>query len=325
MAAPRAHGRDMTAAGATHTLDPAAATTTDVFSRDTPPVLTVEPGDTVIAGSLDASGYLARQQSPGDDQPRMFSAARGHCLTGPIAVAGALPGMVLSVRLVSLRPARWGWTAAAARDNRLTRRLGVAEGPPSWLLWEIDPDAGLAVSDRGYAVRTAPFLGVVGMPPAEPGEHSTVPPRAEGGGNIDCRELVAGATLYLPVTVPGALLCLGDGHAAQGDGEVGGTAIECPMTTELVLDLVSDPPVPGIHAVTPVGRITFGFSKDLDEAMADALDAMLAWMQFLYGLDKTAALALASPVVDLRITQVANDVWGVHAVLPGPGSGVLDA
>ena len=317
----------MTATGTTHTLDPVRATTTDVFSRDAAPVLIVDPGDTVIAGSLDASGYLARQRSPGEDRPRMFSAARGHCLTGPIAVTGALPGMVLAVRFVALRPARWGWTVAAARDNRLTRRLGLAEGPPSWLLWEIDPEAGLAVSDLGYAVRTAPFLGVIGMPPAEPGQHSTVPPRAEGGGNIDCRELVAGSTLYLPVTVPEALLCLGDGHAAQGDGEVAGTAIECPMTTEVVLDLVTDPPVPGIHAVTPAGRITFGFSKDLNEAMADALDAMLTWMQLRYGLDKAAALALASPVVDLRITQVANDVWGVHAVLPGGAgrSGVLDA
>jgi acetamidase/formamidase len=82
--------------------------------------------------------------------------------------------------------------------------------------------------------------------------------------------------------------------------------------------------VPGIHAVTPAGRITFGFSTDLNEAMADALDAMLTWMQSLSGLDKAAALALASPVVDLRITQVANDVWGVHAVLPA-GSGVLDS
>ena len=301
---------------ARHEIAPTADTVTDVFSRDIPPVLAVEPGDTVIVGSLDASGYLARQRHPGDRQPTMFSARRGHCLTGPIAVAGAQPGMVLSVRFVSIRPAGWGWTVAAARDNRLTRRLGVAAGPPSWLLWDIDTEHGLATSDSGYTVPVAPFLGVVGMPPAEPGEHSTIPPRAQGGGNIDCRELVAGATLYLPVTVPAALLCLGDGHAAQGDGEVGGTAIECPMTTEVVLDLLTDPPLPGIHAVTPAGRITFGFSADLDEAMADALDAMLTWMQARYGLDKAAALALASPTVDLRITQVANEVWGVHAVLP---------
>jgi acetamidase/formamidase len=298
-----------------HSLLPTPGTVTDVFSRDRPPVLTIDPGDTVVAGSLDASGYLSRQRWPGDARPRMLSAGRGHCLTGPIAVTGAEPGAMLSVRFSSLRPADWGWTVAASRDNRLTRRLGVEGGPPSWLLWEIDTDSGRAYSDTGYTVPIAPFLGVVGMPPAEPGEHSTIPPRPQGGGNLDCRELVAGSTLFLPVTVPDALLCLGDGHAAQGDGEVSGTAIECAMTTEVVVDLVAEPPVPGIHADTPAGRITFGFSHDLDEAMGDALEAMLIWMQGLYGLTRTAALALAGPTVDLRITQVANDVWGVHAVL----------
>jgi acetamidase/formamidase len=300
-----------------HSLLPAPGTVTDVFSPDEPAVLTIAPGDTVVAGSLDASGYLTRQRYPGDARPRMLSAGRGHCLTGPVAVTGAEPGATLSVHFVSLRPADWGWTVSASRDNWLTRRLGVEAGPPSWLLWEIDADGGQAYSDRGHTVPVAPFLGVVGMPPAEPGEHSTIPPRPLGGGNIDCRELVAGSTLYLPVTVPGALLCLGDGHAAQGDGEVSGTAIECAMTTEVVVDLVPGPPVPGIHASTPAGRITFGFGHDLNEAMGDALDAMLTWMQSLYGLTRTEALALAGPTVDLRITQVVNDVWGVHAVLPG--------
>jgi acetamidase/formamidase len=300
---------------AQYRLAPTRDTVTDVFCRERPPVLTVIPGDTVVVRSLDASGYLARQQRPGDRQPTMFSVMRGHCLTGPIAVRGALPGMVLSVRFVSLRPDDWGWTVAMPSDDRLKRRLGVAEGPPSWLLWDLDIDQGTGTNDLGHTVTLAPFLGVVGMPPAEPGEHSTKPPRVKGGGNIDCRELVEGTTLYLPVTVPDALLCMGDGHATQGDGEVGGTAIECAMTTEVVLDLVADPPVPGIHAVTPVGRITFGFSRDLNVAMGDALDAMITWMQSLYGLSKAAALAVASPTVDLRVTQVANDVWGVHALL----------
>jgi acetamidase/formamidase len=299
-----------------HFLEPTAGTTVDVFDPDRAAVLRVRPGDTVVVGSLDASGFLTPQRHPGDQPPRMFPVARGHCLTGPIAVDGARPGMVLSVHLVSVQPGDWGWTVAAALDNRLTRRLGLAEGPPSWLLWELDPDRGTAINDLGHTVSLAPFLGVIGMPPAEPGAHSTIPPRAAGGGNIDCRELVAGSTLYLPVTVPDALLCLGDGHGAQGDGEVGGTAIECPMTTEAVVDLVTDAAVPGIHAVTPAGRITFGFSEDLNVAMGDALDAMLTWMQCLYGLSKAAALALASPTVDLRVTQVANGVWGVHAVLP---------
>jgi acetamidase/formamidase len=305
----------------THRLAPETGTTRDTFSREHPPVLTVDPGDTVVVGSLDASGYLARQRVPGEDQPRMIPGARGHCLTGPIAVRGAGQGDMLAVRLTSLRPGGWGWTVAAARDTPVTDRLGLSGGPPSWLLWELDPDAGTGTADRGFVRRLAPFLGVTGMPPDEPGEHSTVPPRALGGGNIDCRELVAGSTLYLPVTVPGALLYLGDGHAAQGDGEVGGTAIECPMTTEAVLDLVTDRPLPAIHAETPAGRITFGFSADLNLAMGDALDALVRWLQALHDLDKATALALASTCADLRITQVANQVWGVHAVLPAGALG----
>ncbi|MCW2592114.1 MAG: acetamidase/formamidase [Mycobacterium sp.] len=276
----------------------------------------VNPGDTVIVDSLDARGYLEPQTVPGEARPRMFGDRRGLCLAGPIGVRSALPGQVLAVEILSMRPGPWGWTLAAAFDNRLTRRLGVADGPPAWLLWEIDADEASAVDHLGHKVGLAPFLGAIGLPPVQPGPHSTLPPRAEGGGNIDCRELVAGSTLYLPVTVPDALLCLGDGHAAQGDGEVGGSAIECPMTTEVRLRLVNDPPVPGIHATTPAGLVTFGFDPDLNIAMGHAVDAMVGWMQQVYELDKPTALALASVVVQLRVTQVANDVWGVHAMLP---------
>jgi acetamidase/formamidase len=292
-----------------HRLDPTAETTRDVFSRDHAPVLTVDPGDTVTVGSLDASGYLARQTFPGQVQPTMFPEARGHCLTGPVEIRGARPGDMLALRLLSLRPGDWGWTVAGARDTPVTRRLGLAGGPPSWLLWDLDPEAGQGRTEGGFTRPLAPFLGVMGMPPAEPGEHSTIPPRAACGGNIDCRELVAGTTLFLPVTVPGALLYL-------GDGEVGGTAIECPMTTEAVVSLAPGRPLGTIHAEAPAGRITFGFDADLNVAMGDALDAMVSWMQVLSGVGKAAALALASTCVDLRITQVANQAWGVHAVLP---------
>jgi acetamidase/formamidase len=305
----------------THRLDPAPDTTADVLSRDHAPVLHIDQGDTVVVRSLDAAGYLARQTFPGEQQPMMYPEQRGHCLTGPIMVRGARPGDVLALRLVSLRPDPWGWTVAAALDTPVTRRLGLAEGPPSWLLWDLDPDAGKGTCDAGFSRGLAPFLGVMGLPPDEPGEHSTIPPRAVGGGNIDCRELVAGTTLYLPVTVPGALLYLGDGHAAQGDGEVGGTAIECPMTTEAVIGLAAGRPLRSIHAETPAGRITFGFDADLNAAMGDALDAMVGWMQVLFDLGKAAALALASTCVDLRITQVANQTWGVHALLP---AGILE-
>lgn len=299
-----------------HRLDPTPDTTHDVFSRDHAPVLTIDPGDTVVVRSLDASGYLERQAFPGDKQPTMFPQARGHCLTGPIEVRGAKPGDMLGLNLLTLRPDDWGWTVAAALDTPVTRRLGLADGPPSWLLWDLDTDAGKGRNDRGFSRALGPFLGVMGLPPAEEGEHSTIPPRAACGGNIDCKELIAGTTLFLPVTVPGALLYLGDGHAAQGDGEVGGTAIECPMTTEAVITLVTGRPLGSVHAQAPGGRITFGFDADLNVAMGDALDAMITWMQELFVLDKATALALASTCVDLRVTQVANQVWGVHAVLP---------
>jgi acetamidase/formamidase len=300
----------------THRLEPEPGTTAHVFSRAHAAVLTIDPGDTVTVRSLDAGGYLARQNSPGEVQPKMFPNARGHCLTGPIAVRGAQPGDMLALRLVALRPDEWGWTVAGALDTPVTRRLGLADGPPAWLLWELDADAGKGTADRGFVRALAPFLGVMGLAPAEAGEHSTIPPRAASGGNIDCRELVAGSTLFLPVSVPGALLYLGDGHAAQGDGEVGGTAIECPMTTEAVVDLVTGRPLASIHAETPAGRITFGFDADLNVAMGDALDAMVRWMQVIFTLDQGTALALASTCVDLRVTQVANQTWGVHAVLP---------
>jgi acetamidase/formamidase len=273
-------------------------------------VLTIDPGDALVAGSLDAAGYLERRL----DGPTMFPGRRGHCLTGPIEVRGAEPGMVLRVHFTSITPGDWGWTTAGVKDNALNRRLGVAGGPASRLTWDIDGDT--ATSNLGHTVAVAPFLGVVGVPPAEPGPHSTIPPRAVGGGNIDCRDLVAGSTLYLPVTVPGARLHLGDGHAAQGHGEVGGTAIECSMTTEVAVTLSADPVLPGIHAETPEGRVTFGFAADLNDAAADALAAMTTWLQQLFEVDRPTALALASPVVDLRITQVANETWGVHAVLP---------
>lgn len=249
------------------------------------------------ASGLDASGYVERQRSPGDQVRRLLPDARGHCLTGPIEVRGAEPGMTLSVHL----------------RYPFNRRLGVADGPPSWLLWDIGEER--ATNQHGLSVPVAPFLGVIGVAPSARGDHSTIPPRADAGGNVDCRALTAGSTLFLPVQVAGALLSLGDGHAAQGDGEVGGTAVECAMTTELVVDLVPDPPLRTVHAITPTSRITFGFSADLNAATGDALDAMLTWLQALHGLNRPTALAVASGCVDLHVTQVANSVWGVHAML----------
>jgi acetamidase/formamidase len=309
---------------ATRELQPTRQTTADVFSSGHEAVLTVDPGDTVVVSALDCAGYLARPAFPGERPPAMFSEFRGHCLTGPIAVRGARPGDMLALRLVSLRTGEWGWTVAPGRpDGPVAKRLGLTdEGQGAWLLWELDADAGKGVANGRFTRTLAPFLGVMGVAPAESGEHSTIPPRAGSGGNIDCKDLVAGSTLYLPVNVDGALVYLGDGHAAQGDGEVGGTAIECPMTTEAVLDIVTDRPLAAIHADTPSGPVTFGFDADLNAAMGDALDAMVTWLTAMFGVGRAEALALASTSVDMRVTQVANGTWGVHAVLP---AGLLTA
>jgi acetamidase/formamidase len=153
------------------------------------------------------------------------------------------------------------------------------------------------------------------MPPADAGVHSTIPPRPHGG-NIDCKELVAGTTLFLPIPVDGALFSAGDGHARQGDGEVSGTAIECPARATLTLDVRDDLALEWPVARTADAWLAFGFDRDLNRAAEIALAGMLDLMGRELGLDRSDALALASVLVDLRITQVVNDVQGVHAVLP---------
>jgi acetamidase/formamidase len=152
------------------------------------------------------------------------------------------------------------------------------------------------------------------MPPAEPGIHSTAPPR-RCGGNIDCKELLAGTTLYLPVSVDRAHFSAGDGHALQADGEASGTAIECSVArAELRFELSE------LELRSPLARssdswITFGFNEDLDLAAEEAMATMLDLMERERGLDRSYALALSSLVVDLRVTQIVNGVKGVHAVL----------
>ncbi len=277
-----------------------------------PVALTVDPGDTVTVECLD-SGWSVGPFDGGDLATRerhpAWEPGAGHALTGPIAVRGARPGQVLAVRVDDVVPGAFGTTYCGLRDSALNRRLGVL-AEPVVLRWTIDGDT--ATTQHGHTVATRPFLGVLGLPPAEPGRHSTVPPRWHGG-NLDCRELVAGATLYLPVTVPGALLSVGDGHAAQGDGEVSGTAIECPVEATLTLELRED-----LHGLalrtpvadTPAGWVCMGVAEDLDTATGHALDAVLDLMGALHGIGRSHALALASVLVDLRVTQVVNGRGG---------------
>jgi acetamidase/formamidase len=160
-----------------------------------------------------------------------------------------------------------------------------------------------------------PFMGVMGMPAHEPGVQTTFPPRF-CGGNLDCKELVEQSRLYLPIAVEGGLFSVGDGHAVQGDGEVAGPALACPMElVELEFHLHAHMQLALPRAFTPAGWLTFGFHEDLNEAWTRATREMVQVMGEFYQLQPKEALALASLVMDLRITQVVNGVRGVHALL----------
>ncbi len=262
------------------------------FSRVLEPVLTVDPGDSVRFSTPDAGWNV----EPGERLAVEHEAEyKGHALAGPVEVRGARAGQTLAVHVDEVRPARWGVT--------------IAEGVE--VQWRLDGTVGRAL---GHTVELAPFLGVMGMPPDEPGRHSTVPPRS-CGGNIDCKELVAGATLFLPIPVDGARFSAGDGHARQGDGEVSGTAIETPVQAQVTLDVRDDLPLEWPIARVDGAWLTFGFDEHLGRAAKIAVDGMIALMEREHGLAPAEALALASVVVDLRVTQVVNETLGVHALL----------
>jgi acetamidase/formamidase len=289
------------------------------FSCDLEPVVEVRPGDVIRFATLDAGWGVEPPRADGSERTR-FSPLdpeldAGHALIGPVAVLGAVAGQTLVVGIEEVRVGSFGLTVAGGWSTFLNDRLGVGEGESKVLTWKLDADAAVGRDRDGREVGLAPFLGVLGMPPPEPGIHPTGPPRA-WGGNLDCKELVAGTTLFLPIPVDGALFSAGDGHARQGDGEVSSTAIECPLErAQLSLSLQDDFELAAPIARTPDSWLTFGLGEDLREAVVNAVESMLVLMERELGLERRDALALASVVVDLRVTQVVNGVLGVHAVL----------
>jgi acetamidase/formamidase len=298
-------------------LDPDSTTLHGYFSQDLAPALTIDPGDSVRFRTLDcwwSSGPFTGGHFP--DRPRVeqYSDGVGHALVGPVAVRGARPGMVLEVGIDAVLPGTWGTTVAGGWPSPLNKRYGIEEHGVVHT-WELNPETMTGRNQHGHTVTLRPFMGIIGMPPAEPGQHSTIPPRSHGG-NLDCKELIAGSRLYLPVPVDDALVSIGDGHAAQGDGEASGTAIECPMErVELTFALREDLTLTTPVAHTPAGWITVGLGSTVDDAVFEALEAMFALLGREYGIGRCDAIALSSVAVDLRVTQIVNQVVGVHAVL----------
>ena len=286
------------------------------------PVLTVAPGEEVEFETVDSSGgQLSPASTVADVVALDF--AKVNPVTGPVFIDGAEPGDAIKVTLLSFAPSGWGWTAIIPGFGLLADQFTEA----ALHIWKYDP-ASLAPAAYGPGGRVPlkPFCGTIGLAPGEAGPHSIVPPRRVGG-NMDIRDLSAGTELYLPVEVAGALFSIGDTHAAQGDGEVCGTAIESPMGVALRFDLVKDAKLafPRYETPGPVSRhfdekgyhVTTGIGPDLMAGARDAIGGMIDLLGALHGLAAADAYILCSVCVDLRISEVVDQPnWVVSAYFP---------
>lgn len=274
-----------------------------------PPIASIPSGGVVEFDTLDASGgQLNASSTVADIATLDFS--RVDQVSGPIEVENAGPGDTLQIELLEFEPADWGWTASIPGFGLLADDFPE----PLCRITRLPAPGGRAEFLPGIRIPVVPFCGEVGVAPLT-GPRSTIPPDLHGG-NMDTRHLTAGATLFLPVFVPGARLSLGDGHAAQGDGEVCGTAIETPMRVLSRLTVRKDLHVtgpefytaPGDAATRPVGQryATDGIGPDLLGAARDALRRMIDWLGREHGVAPGDAYMLCSVGVDLRISEIVD-------------------
>ncbi|ANB11901.1 formamidase [Sugiyamaella lignohabitans] len=289
------------------------------WSKDIKPVLRVKSGEVVTFDANDSSNNQIHKDST--LETLYFDLAICDPVYGPVYIEGAEPGDTLEVELMKLDPADWGWTAIFPDFGLL-----ADEFPDTQLkIWKFAKGSKTAEFKKGIEVPIRPFLGEVGVAPPE-GEHSTIPP-LDTGGNIDCRHVVEGTKLYLPVKVAGALFSCGDGHAAQGDGEVCGTAIETPMTATLRFTVHKDKPwVTSPHYLTKPITTTvpdkgtysiLGIDSDLREAARKAIRSMIVYLTTTHSLTKVEAYMLCSVAVDLKIAEAVDmPNYAVAATLP---------
>jgi acetamidase/formamidase len=290
------------------------------WSNERPPVVTVKSGTELTLTVPDASGGQIDAGSQVDAIANLdFERVNPTC--GPIFVEGAMPGDVLAIEIARMEMSSYGWTAIIPGFGLLADQF-----LRPWLhVWSLG--GGRAAFRDGINIHLQPFCGVIGLAPAEPGIHSVIPPRRVGG-NLDVKQLGEGATLYLPVEVEGALLGIGDTHAAQGDGEVCGTAIESPAVVTVRLTVVKDREIdaPEFDVTRPLERpsaasagyhATTGVAPDLMAATRQAIERMVIYLGRRFRLTDEEAYALCSVAVDLKISEVVDAPnWVVSAFLP---------
>jgi acetamidase/formamidase len=286
------------------------------YDNATKPVLTISPGDTVV---METMMHFHDQFMPGktlDDLAKIRAANPGrgaHTLTGPIYVEGAEPGDVLKVRINKIVPRAYGMNV----NYPGIAGLFPKEFPQGQIrLMYLDWDKKAAEFLPGIVVPLRPFPGIVGVARAEPGRYSTVPP-GRYGGNLDLRELTAGATLHLPVFVKGALLWASDGHAAQGNGEINLTAIETAFKEfNITIDVIKGGALEWPRVETPTHWLTVGYDEDLNKAL-DILKAETA--KFIAEQRRVApadAQRLMTQMWDCRVAEVVNIVRGAYCFNP---------
>jgi acetamidase/formamidase len=285
-----------------------------------PPRLRIEPGDTVVFETLEAS---ANQFTPTSTSEAVQSLSFEpiHPLTGPVYVEGAELGDALEVEIISLEHKGWGWNAVIPgfgllADDFINPYLHHYKLVGK--VCEFSPDIRLPFE---------PFCGVMGVAPREPGRLNTIPPR-ENGGNIDIRHLTAGARVFFPVLAPGALFSCGDCHSAQGDGEVNGSGIETPMTVTLRFNVVKGMNIPELRFITPPGKkltvtdedgyyVTTAHGPDLFQNAQQAIRYVIDYLVTEHNLTREQAYCLCGAAVDLKISEIVDAPnWIVSAYLP---------
>lgn len=286
------------------------------------PQLRVVPGESVEFETVDSSGaQLSPDSTVADIGALDFD--RINPVTGPVHIEGAEPGDALVVTVLGFVPSGWGWTANIPGFGLLADQFP----DPALHVWAYDPHKlQPALFGPGGQVPLKPFAGTIGVAPAMPGTHSIVPPRRVGG-NMDIRDVAEGTVLRLPVEVDGALFSVGDTHAAQGDGEVCGTAIESPMRLALNFDLEKGAdlryprftvPGPVTHHLDSKGyEVTTGIGGDLMSGARDAVASMIDLLCARHAMAAVDAYMLCSVCADLRISEIVDQPnWVVSLYFP---------
>jgi acetamidase/formamidase len=291
------------------------------WSNAFPPAITIAPGESVSFETADASGGQLKPGSTAADLAKL-DLAFVNPVTGPVFIDGAKPGDALKVTVLSFKPSGWGWTGNIPGFGLLTDQFPDARLHH----WNYDASLKPAMYGPGGRVPLKPFPGTIGVAPAAPGLHSIIPPR-NVGGNMDVRDITEGTELWLPIEVAGALFSVGDTHAAQGDGEVCGTAIESPIDVALKFDLVKGANLRSPRYLTPGPvsshfdkkgyEVTTGIGPDLMAGARMAVSEMIDLLSTRFGYSAIDAYMLCSVCADLRISSIVDvPNWVVSFYFP---------